>query len=229
MPGPAEDATAAAAAIEADTAADAKPAHQDGLQSETPVTSDATTRSKRHGPDSSEEESKAKRPKQELFEEEQQRAKQSRQEPSEEEACIQSAQLNRKHWKADSAQNDAHTTNTAGDSGNAELAESAQQSNGANHTDSTIEHKLDADAGPAAELNSDSDCGSESQSQGEKRHFSICDVCGKLVLCCTHEHTVDQESDMHSNGNMVYIMCMRAIALLLAPVSRTQCCLMTNV
>ena len=33
---------------------------------------------------------------------------------------------------------------------------------------------------------------------------------------------------MHSNGSMMYIMCMCAIALLLAPVSRTKCCQMTD-
>jgi len=33
---------------------------------------------------------------------------------------------------------------------------------------------------------------------------------------------------MHSNGSMMYIMCMCAIALLLAPVSRTKCCQMTG-
>jgi len=25
------------------------------------------------------------------------------------------------------------------------------------------------------------------------------------VLCCTHEHTVDQESDMHRHGSMMYL------------------------
>ncbi len=210
MPGPAEDATAAAAATEAGTAADAEPAHQDGLQSETLVTSHVTSSSKRHRPDPSEEDSRVKPPKQE---------------PSEEEACAKSAQLSRKRQKAESAQDDPYSVNAAKAKNRAEFAESAQQSNGANHTDSSIEHKLDAQAGSAAELNSDSDSGSESQSQGKQRHFSTCYVCSKLVLCCTHQHTVDRELDMHSNGSIVYIMCMCAIALLLAPVNRTKYCL----
>ena len=176
MPGPAEDATAAAAATESGAAADAEPAHQDGLQSETHVTSHVTKRSKRHGPDPSEEESRAKQPKQEL---------------SEEDACSKPAQLSRKRQKADSAQNDANPANTAKAKNRVEFTESAQQSNGANHTDPSIEHKLDAEAGSAAELNSESDSGSESQSQGEQRHFPTCHVCGKLVLCCTDQHTSD--------------------------------------
>ncbi len=165
MPGPAEDATAAAAATEAGAAADAEPAHQDGLRSEIRVTSHVTTRSKRHGPNPAEEDSRVKRPKQEL---------------SEEDACAKPAQLRRKRQKAESAQNDADPANTAKAKNRSESTESAQPSNGANHTDPSIEHKLDAEAHSAAELNSDSDSGPELESQGETRHFSSCHVCGKL-------------------------------------------------
>ncbi len=167
MPGPPENATAAAAATEADTAADAEPARQNGVQSETHVTSHVTTRSKRRGSDPCEEESRAKRPKQELFEEE---------------ACVKSAQLSRKCRKTDSPQNDGKPANTANSKNKAEFAESPQQSDGANHTDPSIEHKLDAEAGSAAELNSDSDSGSESQSQGEQRHVQP--VMCAASLCC---------------------------------------------
>ncbi|DBA97673.1 TPA: hypothetical protein ACH3X3_012565 [Trebouxia sp. C0006] len=150
MPGPAEDATAAAAATEAGAAADAEPAHQDGLRSEIRVTSHVTTRSKRHGPNPAEEDSRVKRPKQEL---------------SEEDACAKPAQLRRKRQKAESAQNDADPANTAKAKNRSESTESAQPSNGANHTDPSIEHKLDAEAHSAAELNSDSDSGPELESQ----------------------------------------------------------------
>lgn len=179
MPGPAEDVTAAAAATKAGAAADAEPAHQDGLQSETHVTSHVTTRSNRHRPAPSEEESRAKRPKQELSETEQ-RVKRPKQKPCEEEACAESAQLSQK--RQDAPQSDAHTANTAKGNHKAELAESAQQSNGANHTDSSVEHKLHAQAGSAAELDSDSDSGSESQSQGEQRHLQP--VMCAASLCC---------------------------------------------
>lgn len=155
MPGPAEDAAAAAAATEADTAADAEPAHQDGLQPKTHV----NTQSKRHRPDPSEEESRAKRPKQELCEA-QQMAKRS-----EEEACAKAAQLSRKCRKTDSAQNDPHTANTATDKHQAKLAESVLQSDKAVHADSGNEHKLDAPGRSAAGLDSDSDSGPESQSE----------------------------------------------------------------
>ena len=165
MPGPTEEATAAAAATEAGAAADAEPAHQDGLQFETHVTSHVATRSKRQGPDSSEEDSRVKRPKQEL---------------SEEDACAKPAQLSQKRQKAESAQDDPYPVNAAKSKNRAEFAELTQQSNGTNHTDSSVEHKKDAEAGSAAELNSDSDSRSESHSQGETRHFSSCHVCGKL-------------------------------------------------
>ncbi len=227
MPGPTEDASAAAAATEVGAAADAEPAHQDGVQSETHVTSHVTTRSKRRGPDPSEEDSKAKRHEPDPAEEES-RVKQPKQELCEEDACAKPAQLSRKRQKADSAQNHPHTANI--DNHKAELAESDLQSNAANHKGSSTETQLDAEAHSAAELNSDSESGSESQSQGEKRHFSSCHVCSKLVRCCIHQHAIDQESDMHSNGNIMYIMCMCVIALLLAPVRRllTKFCLMTN-
>ncbi|DBA79471.1 TPA: hypothetical protein ACH3X2_007743 [Trebouxia sp. C0005] len=169
MPSPAEDATAAAAATEAGAAADAGPAHQHGLQSEPHVTSRVTTRSKRHGPDPSEEESRAKRPKQELFEAEQ-RVKRPQQEPSAEEACAKAVQLNRKGRKADSAQNDLPTANTAKDNLKAELAVSVLQSDEAVQADCGNVHKLDAKGCSAAELNSDSNSGTESQSQGGADH-----------------------------------------------------------
>ncbi|KAL0040401.1 hypothetical protein WJX77_006166 [Trebouxia sp. C0004] len=169
MPGPAEDATAAAAAKEAGSAADAEPAHQDGLQSETHVTSHVNTKSKRHKPDPAEEESRAERPKRELSKEEQ-RVKRSKQEPSEEEACAELTQLSRKRQKAGSVQGYPHTADTARDSGNSELAESSQQGNGANHGDSSIEHNLDAEAHSAVALDSDSDSGSNSDSPGGADH-----------------------------------------------------------
>lgn len=185
MPSPAEDATAAAAATEAGAAADAGPAHQHGLQSEPHVTSRVTTRSKRHGPDPSEEESRAKRPKQELFEAEQ-RVKRPQQEPSAEEACAKAVQLNRKGRKADSAQNDLPTANTAKDNLKAELAVSVLQSDEAVQADCGNVHKLDAKGCSAAELNSDSNSGTESQSQGEQRHFQAVSCCGKHLLGYSH-------------------------------------------
>lgn len=190
MPGLAEDATAAAAATTvAGAAADAEPAHHDGLQSETHVTSHVTTRSKRHGPDPSEEQSRAKRPKQELSEDEQQRAKRPKQEPSEEEACAKSAQLSRKRQKADSPQGYPHTANTAKANDNAELAESVLQSNSAVHANSGSDHKLDAKGRSPAEPDSDSDSGQKSHPQGQQTDVLTYLMCSKRLLD-SHVHSL---------------------------------------
>ena len=149
------------------------------------MTSHVTTRSKRHGPDPSEEQSRAKRPKQELSEEGQ-RVKRPKQEPSEEEACAIAAQLSHKRQKADSAQNDPPTANTTKDNRKVELAESFLQSDAAVQADSGNVHKLDAKSCSAAELNSDSNSGPESQSQGEQRHVQAVS-CAASICWVAHE------------------------------------------